>query len=527
MSLARLWQRQGKSVAAQGMLAENYSWFTEGFDTPDLKDARALLDDLGSEFNLQVADPGVQDKLKLERSTPSIAVLPFVNISADPENEYFCDGLAEELLNALSKIEALRVAARTSAFSFKGKETDIREIGQKLNVSAVLEGSVRKAGNRLRITAQLISVADGYHLWSERYDREMEDIFEIQDEISLAIVDALKVKLLGTEKAAVLKRHTDNTEAYELYLKGRFHFGKWTESGFKKANEYYEQATALEPTYALAFAALAESYLSLWYFGHLSPTESEPKWTAALTRALSIDNDLAEGHFCLAALKLAHDWDWLEAEREYKRALELNPNYARAHEEYLLFLAVMDRAEEATFGANRVVGLDPLSLIINLNLGFLFWVLGQYDKMGEQAKRLIEIEPNFSGAYWLMGTESWARGDYRKAVSELEKSLALGGGPHVLSFLGCVHGMLGERDRAQQVLEQLQEMSERRYVGWFQIALVYAGMGDNDRAFEWLVRAYNEREGILIFLRAIAKLLPNLNADQRLPDLMRRIGLLE
>ena len=472
-------------------------------------------------------DPEASAKTLKPETKTSIAVLPFVNISNDPDNEYFCDGLAEELLNALSKIGALRVAARTSAFSLKGKETDIREIGQKLNVGAVLEGSVRKSGNRLRITAQLINIADGYHLWSERYDREMKDIFDIQDEISSAIVDALKVKLLGAEKTTVLKRYTDNTDVYQLYLKGRFHFGKWTEQGFKQAVDYYEQAIAIEPGYAPAFAALAETYLSLWYFGHLSPTESEPRWKEAITRALDIDSDLAEGHFALAESKSYHDWDWLVAEREFKLCLELNPNYARAHEQYAILLSLMGRHEEAFASVIRAVELDPLSFIVNLNAGWVFWVAGRCDRMRDQAQRLIDLDPNFNGGYWIRGTESWVRGKFRDAIRDLEKARDLGGGPVVLSLLGCVYGLSDERMKAEQLLEQLREMSTRRYVGWFQIGLVYAGMGDNDRAFEWLERAYKEREGVLIFARQFAKLVPSLSTDPRLMDLIRRIGLPE
>jgi serine/threonine protein kinase len=462
------------------------------------------------------------------KTSASIAVLPFVNMSADPENEYFCDGLAEELLNALAKVEALHVAARTSAFSFKGKDVPVSEIGHALNVTTVLEGSVRKAGNRLRIIAQLINVADGYHLWSERYDREMQDIFDIQDEISLAIVDALKVKLLGSEKAAVLKRYTENTEAYQLYLKGRFHYGKWTEEGFRKSIEYFEGAIEKEPNYAPAFAGMSNSYAYLWWYGYLLPNESAPRMKEAAARALAIDSALAESHLCLARLKYTYDWDWLGGEREFKQTLELNPGYAEAHEQYGLFLALMGRVDEAIVKGTRALELDPFSLLTNLNVGWIYWCVGQSHGMREQGRKLIEIEPNFFGGHYLSAVEFWWRGMWEQAISGCQMAAALGGLPIVLSSLGSIYGIVGERDKAQQVLDELAELSSRRYVPRYDVALVYAGLGENDRAFECLDQAYEQREGTLIFVKRVAAdLIPGLRADPRLADLLRRIGLPE
>lgn len=545
-SLARLWQQQGKLTEAHQMLAEIYDWFTEGFDTADLQDAKALLEKLQQqtvssiittsdnkrhEFNLQIAaveadtlkrelmTPDATTALKME--TPSIAVLPFVNISNDPDNEYFCDGLAEELLNALSKIEALRVAARTSAFSFKGKETDIREIGQKLNVGAVLEGSVRKAGNRLRITAQLINVADGYHLWSERYDREMQDIFDIQDEISLAIVDALKVKLLGEEKAAMTKRYTDNTEAYQLYLLGRYQFGKYSEEGFKKAIAYFEKAIEQEAGYAPAWAALANSYRALWFFGYLPPAESVPQWQDAITKGLAIDQNLAECHISRALLKFFYERDFPEAEKEFKRALHLNPNYAEAHEQYGLFLAALQRRAESIVQLQRALELDPLSLVNNIRVGWSYWTIGQFDELRAQGRKLLELEPNFYGGYWLRGIGLWVEGQLEQATNELEQAVARGGISHLQSMLGCLYGLTKQSDKAQEVLTRLRQHTALQ----FNLAIVYAGLGDMDRAFAALEESCELREGVLVFLRPFAAVIPGLGDDPRLLDLRRRIGL--
>ncbi|MFN0123812.1 MAG: tetratricopeptide repeat protein [Blastocatellia bacterium] len=457
--------------------------------------------------------------------SPSIAVLPFVNISNDPDNEYFCDGLAEELLNALSKIEALRVAARTSSFSFKGKETDIREIGRKLNVGAVLEGSVRKSGDRLRITAQLVNMADGYHLWSERYDREMRDIFDIQEEITLAMVDALKVKLLGADKAAVTRRYTDNTEAYRLYLLGRYQFGKYSEEGFSKAVAYFRQAIGEEPGYAPAWAALANSYRALWYFGYLPPAESVPQWKEAIARAMAIDQSLAECHISRALLMFFYERDFPAAEKEFKRALELNPNYAEAHEQYGLFLAAPGRAAEAMMALQRALELDPLSLVNNIRVGWSYWAIGRYDHLRAQSRKLIELEPGFYGGYWMGALGGWVEGKYEEAIVELEKAVNLGGSSQTLSMLGCLYGLAGQRDKARRIHDKLLEAGQRHGVLHFNLAIVLAGLGELDGAFAALEQAREQREGWLVFLRPIAALIPGLGADPRLAGLLRRIGL--
>ena len=544
-SLARLWHRQGKISEARQMLAEIYGWVTEGFDTADLKDAKALLDELrpptseaarcstGSGSDLVPQDvrdteePGRYRSLYRAEVSPSIAVLPFVNISNDPDNEYFCDGLAEELLNALSKIEALHVAARTSAFSFKGKNTDIHEIGQKLNVGAVLEGSVRKSGNRLRITAQLVNVADGYHLWSERYDREMQDLFDIQDEISLAIVDALKVKLLGAEKAAITKRYTENTEAYELYLRGRFHYFKWTEQGFKKSIEIFNQVIKQEPNLAPAHAGLSNAYVFLLFYGFTSPAESLPIIKAASARAVEIDANSAESQFALTRLKVLYEWDWSGAERGFKRSLALNPNHAEAHEQYSNLLAVMGRHDEAVAMGQRALELDPLSLNANLNVGFVFWAAGRNDLLREQGEKLIELSPNFFGGHWQIGVEQWTTGKYEQAITALQTSVACGAAPMVSAYLGYLLGLVGRRDDAQKILNQFQELSAQHHSLPFELAIVTVGLGELDRAFELLETAYEQRAGILTWLKYIAAIMPGFRDEPRLAELLRRIGLPE
>jgi eukaryotic-like serine/threonine-protein kinase len=460
----------------------------------------------------------------IARPSPSIAVLPFVNMSADPENEYFCDGLAEELLNALAKIEELRVAARTSSFSFKGKGVDIREVGGKLGVNTVLEGSVRKAGNRLRITAQLVNVADGFHLWSERYDRQMEDIFEIQDEITLAIIDALKVKLLGEQKPNLIKRYTDNTQAYQLYLKGRYYYNKWTEDGFKKAVEHYQQAINTEPDYALAHAEIANCLGTLLYFGYLAPNETLPAIMAAIEKALRIDDSLAEAHLTLAKIKFYYEWDFAGAERGFRQALELNPNYSEAHLFYAFYLVAMNQDDKALIEGARAQELDPISLICNLLLGFIYLLAGRPDLVVEQSKKLLEMEPNFYGTYWLLGASRIFDGKYDEAIEAYQKTLNLGGGHSAMGMLGYIYGVTGKPDRALEIIKELSEMKERQYVPSYNIALACAGLGQRDAALDWLDKAFEERNGPLATLNRDT-LLKELHSDSRFQNLLSLIGL--
>jgi TolB-like protein len=302
----------------------------------------------------------------------SIAVLPFANMSSDPEQEFFSDGISEEIINMLAQVPGLKVAGRTSAFSFKGKNQDLRFIGEQLNVNHILEGSVRKSGNKIRITAQLIKVADGYHLWSEKYDRELEDIFDIQDEISLAILDAIKIKLFGAAKEAVLKKYTDNPEAYQLYLKGRFYYNKYNKYFLEKAIDYFKATIKIEPDYALAFAGIAYSYLNLWFYNYLPQEKCLLQMKQAIQQCLQLDNEIAEGHFTLGHMKMFYEWDFAAATIELKKAIELNPNRAEAHDLYSICLGLLGNYTEAIKHASTANSLDPFSLMINLHVAVLY-----------------------------------------------------------------------------------------------------------------------------------------------------------
>ncbi|MGI8640934.1 MAG: tetratricopeptide repeat protein, partial [Pyrinomonadaceae bacterium] len=454
----------------------------------------------------------------------SIAVLPFSNMSADAENEYFCDGLAEELLNALAKIEDLKVAARTSAFSFKNKNVEVGEIGKTLNVNTVLEGSVRKSGNRLRITVQLVNAADGYHLWSERYDREMKDIFDVQDKITLAIVDALKVKLLGEEKAALLNRYTDNAEAYELYLKGLYHNNKHTAEGWLKGIEFFEQAIQIEPDYAPAYAGIGICCTTLYIFGVLSPGEIVLKWKAAISRALEIDDHLAEAHLSSATLNFYHEWNWAEAEREYLRAIELNPNLPRAFRGYAHYLGLMRRHDESITYVKRAREFDPLSVIMNNSVGLRLHHARRSDEAIEAYRKALELDKNSATAHRGLGDAFAAKRMFREAFAEYREAIRSRGGnnPNIEALLGAAYARGGERGKAEEILQKLQAQGNKPNPQ--ELAVLYDALGMTEEVFAQLEKSYAERDLDLPYI-GIDPNYDNLRSDPRFQDLLRRMGL--
>jgi serine/threonine-protein kinase len=448
-------------------------------------------------------------------------------MSADPENDYFCDGLAEELLNALAKIDGLKVAARTSAFSFKGKNVDVREIGRLLSVSVVLEGSVRKADDHLRISAQLINAADGYRLWSERYDRQLADVFGVQDEISLAIVEGLKLKLLGEDRAALLKKYTDNAEAYHLYLKGRYHQNKWTGEGIRKSVEYFEQAIAIDPNYALAYAGLSDSYASLSAqnaFG-LSVAETAPIARNAAMRALEIDNNLAEAHQSLGLVKLNFDWDWDGAEKSLKRALELNPNSAHACHWYSHLLIALERFDESLGATKRAIELNPLDLDMNIHLAWHHFFTRKYDLTLEVARKTLEMDSSFTDAYSFIGWACVQKGQFEEAIDAYEQSRQMREKYEHLAWLGHAYARLGKKHEARKYIDELNEASERRYVSPYWIALIYLGLNEKDKTFEYLQRAFDERNAWLVYLK-VNPVFDSLRSDVRFDNLLKRLGLI-
>jgi adenylate cyclase len=434
------------------------------------------------------------------RATTSLAVLPFANMSADVDNEHFCDGLAEELLNALSTIDALKVAARTSAFTFKGKAVDVGTIARTLGVTSVLDGSIRRSGNRLRISVQLVNAADGYQVWSERYDREMRDVFELQDEITLAVVAALKLKLFPEERAAVLKRYTDNAEAYELFLKGRHHSYKYTAQGWQRAIAFFEKAITLQPDYALAHAAIAASRGCQWFFGILPAEQVIPQCKAGNAQALALDDGLADAHLSLSITTFFYDWDWRAAERAFARSIELNPTNSEALSYYALFLAFEGRVDEAMMVSRKALALDPLAPLINMNVGWTHFAAGRPAEASLQATKLIEHDPGFYGAYWLQGAIHLSAGEYQAAVGQLRRAVSLGGHQVVVADLASACSLAGATGEATAILDRLVDLRRHAYVPAICLARVYSRLGHTATAIEWLEAAFAERNGEMVFL---------------------------
>jgi eukaryotic-like serine/threonine-protein kinase len=455
----------------------------------------------------------------------SIAVLPFTNMSSDPENEFFADGITEEIINALAQIEDIRVVARTSAFSFKGKQVDLQTVGESLKVTTVLEGSVRKSGNRLRIMAQLVSVNDGYHLWSERYDRELKDIFEVQDEIARTIANRLKVTLGANRQEPLVRVGTKNLEAYQLYLKGRFHWNKRTPDGMQKAIEYFQQAIAKDPAYALAYTGLADAYNLASFLNAFPPREMMPKAKAAAAKALEIDNGLAEAYVSLAYASFTYDWNWIAAGSYFQQALAVNPSYVRTHAFYPLYLSSLGRFEEAVATAKHNLDLDPASPAGSHVLAVQLYLSRQFDLAIQQCHKTLEMDPHYAVAYAVLGQAYASQGCNREAVPDLHKCLEVSrGGAPALALLGYVHARLGERDQALRMLDQLEALSKRSFVTAFFVALVYAGLEDKDQAFLWLEKACEERFNRLAYLNVEALWDP-LRSDPRFAELLRRVGI--
>jgi serine/threonine-protein kinase len=461
--------------------------------------------------------------------TPSIAVLPFANLSADKEQEYFCDGMAEDIINALTQLEGLRVVARTSAFAFKGKHEDIRDIGRKLSVRTLLEGSVRKVGGRVRITAQLINVRDGYHLWSERFDRDLADVFAIQDEISLAIVERLKVKLLGDEKEKMLKRYTSNLEAYDLYLKGRYHWNRRTPESLKKAVANFEQVIQKDPEYALAYAGLADSYSMLQQVGVIPTKEAFPKAKTLAGKALEIDETLAEAHTSLAYVLWSYDWDWGGMEREFRRAIELNPNYATAHQWFARALLSLRRTSEAIQEIQQALELDPLSLIINTNAGFVYMLAGQEKKALEHAEKILDIDPTFGFGHYIFFAINERKGRHDEAVEGWLKVDSFSGffDQQELSALREAYASSGWTGYLRKRLEMVLPKAEQQRESYYEIASLYARLDESEKAIEWLGKAYEERDPILSKDLLIDNTFDKLRSDPRFVELTKKMGFRE
>jgi serine/threonine-protein kinase len=455
---------------------------------------------------------------------PSIAVLPFANLSADPEQEYFCEGMTEELITALGAIEGLRVAAKASTFHLRGKDLEIRRIGEQLNVDTLLEGSVRKAGNRLRVTAQLMNVSDGYHLWSERYDRQLDDVFAVQDEIARAIVEKLKVKLIGPKEAPLVRRASANLEAYQLYLKGRYYFARRSKGRLEQAVDCFTRAIALDPDFAPALAGLADGLSVQGLYG-LSPARALlPKARAAAERAVALDDTLAEAHHSLGMVHAWLAWDWNVAEREFRRALALDPNAPLTHAFYGVALAAMGRTEEAAAEAEQATALDPLSALAFFLAAAAYFLLREYGRSIESGQNALALDPGCTLAAWILSVALSEVGRHDEAVEAGERGVQMTDrNGFFVGILGHALGRAGRQDAARQVLAELLERSRPEDVAPIWLAMIHAGLGEVAESIAVLERGVPDWGSAYPLLLA-GPMYSALRSDPRFGEMLRSVG---
>ncbi len=462
---------------------------------------------------------------RVSKNIDSIAVLPFGNASGDPEHEYLSDGITGGIINILARIPKLRVMAQSTVFRYKGREIDPQVIGRELNVHAVLTGRMMQSGGSLRIGAELVDVATGSQLWGAHYDRTPGDIFAVQDEISDEISGKLRLRFARAEKKQFVRHHTEDPEAYRLYLKGRHFWNKWTEDGFYTAIEYFQQAIQKDPNYALAYTGLADSYVLLGWNSYLPPKEAFPKGKMPAMMALQLDPDLAEAHTSMAALLWLYDWKWEEAEAEFKRSLELSPTYPTANHWCAEFLMTMGKHEEAMARIKSGQDLDPLSLIINVAVGWSFYCARRYEEAIVQLHQAVELDPNYPVTHWILGLLHRKTGCYELAVTEGEKGVKFSGGsPLIRASLAQTFGTAGRNKEALQTLDDLTELAKQKYVAPYFFAGIHIGLGENERAIEYLEKSYAEHSHWLIYLHMDPSM-DSLRDNQRFQDLLRRIGL--
>ena len=463
-----------------------------------------------------------KEAVSLLPSKSSIAVLPFEDLSSQRDQEHFCDGMTDDIIAKLSKLEGLKVISRTSVMRYKNKDKDIKVIGKELGVATIVEGSVRRENNNIRVNAQLINVEDGFDLWAETYDRDLINVFDIQSDVAEKIARALKAKLSPEEIEGIEKKPTENLEAYSLYLKGRWLWNKRTEEDLNKAIEFFEQAIEEDPDYSLAYAGLADSYIVLPDYSPFPAKKAYPKAEEAALKALEIDNTLAEAYTSLAMVKASAEWDWLGAESDYKRAIELNPGYATAHHWYAYHLTVLGRHDEAIAEIKIAQDLDPLSLVISRNLGQFFYYARQYDKAIEAFQRTINMDPNFSGVHLNLGRAYLQKSMHEEALSEFQKEMSQTGTG--IMAIGITYAKMGKREEAQQVLDDLINRLKEEYVPPLGMASFYFALGENDQGFKWLDKGYEDLDSGLWNIK-VNPAYDSVRSDPRFKAILKKMGL--
>jgi TolB-like protein/DNA-binding winged helix-turn-helix (wHTH) protein/Flp pilus assembly protein TadD len=459
----------------------------------------------------------------------SVVVLPFENLSGDKDQQYFTDGMTDELIAHLAKVRSLRVISRTSAMEYKGTHKTLMEIAHDLNVDAVVEGTVLRYGDRVRITAELVQVTTDRHLWAETYQGELGDILKLQSEVASAIVNEIRINLTPEEQQRLASTRPVSTEGYEDYLKGRYYWNKRSEEGLNKAIQYFQLATQKDPHSALAFAGLADCYsiIGSAIVGTVPAGDVAPKARAAAAHALELDDSLAEAETSLATVRFNYDWDWAAAAHGFRRSIELNPSYATAYQRYSLYLMALGRTQESLAQMNRARDLDPLSISMNFSLGWRLYMARQYDQAIEQLRNTLDLDPNFTLPRMVLGQAYEQKGDFAHAIAELEKAVSLShDSPPVLGALGHAYAMAGRKPDAEQVLQRMITQSRTQYVSPFYVALVYTALKDHDNALAWLEKAFSDRSNAVIFLQVDPEL-DSLRSAPRFQDLVRRMALRE
>jgi TolB-like protein/Tfp pilus assembly protein PilF len=455
----------------------------------------------------------------------SIGVMPFRNLTGDAEMEYLSDGITESLINSLSQVPGIRVMARCTMFRYKGRATDPQSVGRDLGARALLVGEVTRRTNALVIGTELVEVENGWRLWGEQYSRKLADLQAVEQEISREITEKLRLRLTQEDKKRLARRPTASPEAYQDYLKGRFYWNKTTEESLRKAIVYFEQAIEKDPSYALAYTGLSDAYCLFGFFNLVSPREVLPKAKQAAIKALEIDDGLAEAHASLAGIMKSYDWDWQGAEREYRRALELNPNYAEAHRWYADFLSATGRPQEALRENRKAQELDPLSLVISMEGAWNLYMARDYQAAEQQALKTLEMEPNFAPATFALALAYEQMGKRKEAIAAFKRTRSSSGSnPATLAGLGHALGGTGRETGPRAILKELHAISKRCYVSPYCFALVHAGLREQDRAFEWLEKAVEDHDVWLVWLKTEPRF-DNLRSDLRFQDLLGRVGL--
>ena len=475
-----------------------------------------------SVLRTEMLDSVIRKKPKKGKSIDSIAVLPFKNLGGDPDAEYLSDGITEGVINKLSQLPKLKVMARSTVFRYKNRDSDAQTVGRELRVRAVLSGRLQHVGERLVIHVELVDSVDGSQLWGEQYNRELKDLVQVQEEMSREIADKLRLRLTGAEKKKLRKRSTENTEAYQLYLKGRYQWNKRTEESLKKGIGLFRDAIEADPSFASAYAGLADSFVTLSTNVPLPPGETMPKAKAAAQRALEIDDTLAEAWVSSASVKFWYDWDWTGAESDYRKAIDLNPNYATAHDGLAMLLCARERFDEAIEQVTRAGDLDPLSLIIAVHAGWPFYFARDYESAIRRFRKALELDEHFIPAHGWLGMALGQQRRYDEALTSYERALAVERVPILAAMLGHTHAIAGHRDKAEWVLQALQADAKTRYISPYDLAVIHAGLGDRELALRELRAAYDDRSTWTVFLRVDPRL-DSLRGEPEFIEIARKL----